>query len=59
MSGNWITEMTDVLLDQLDQDMGREKAMQDEMKLIKNKQQRIDLGKKLPNINSGQLMCNG
>lgn len=51
--------MTDVLLDQRNQDKGREKSIREKMVIMKNKQQHIDLIKNLPKISSGQLMSNG
>jgi hypothetical protein len=51
--------MTDVLLDQRNQDKGREKSIREKMVIMKNKQQHIELIKNLPKISSGQLMSNG
>jgi hypothetical protein len=59
MKEGWFADITDALVEQRNQDEGRAKAMEEKVRIMKNKEQHIHLIKNLPKISSGQLMANG
>jgi hypothetical protein len=59
MKEGWFADITDKLVENRNQEEGRAKKMEEKLRIMKNKEDHINLIKNLPKISSGQLMANG